>query len=161
MESAPPPPWQWVLAVVVLALALAISVVTDLRKRLILNSVTYPALAVVLGCFAWLGGTALLLESLLGLAVCAVVPLLGTLRGWMGFGDVKLLALSGAVAGAWGGWPFSLLVLVYVSLAGGVQAVLWIAVAKLRGQERPKYVPYGVSIAFGTLAAFLWSDTLF
>jgi Flp pilus assembly protein protease CpaA len=154
VEIAPPPPWQWLVASSVLALALCISVITDLRRRLILNVVTYPALAVVFVCFAWLGGMPLLIESAIGMAVCAVIPLLVMLRGWMAAGDVKLLALSGAVAGAWAGWPFSLMVLLYVSLAGGVQALLWIIAARLRGRERPKYVPYGLSIALGTLAAF-------
>jgi prepilin signal peptidase PulO-like enzyme (type II secretory pathway) len=32
--------------------------------------------------------------------------------------------------------------------------------AKLRGAERPKYVPYGVAIATGTAVAFLWGHPL-
>ena len=48
------PPWQWQVAVVVLAIALIASVITDLRKRLILNAVTLPALAIVLALFFWL-----------------------------------------------------------------------------------------------------------
>jgi prepilin signal peptidase PulO-like enzyme (type II secretory pathway) len=33
--------------------------------------------------------------------------------------------------------------------------------AKARGQERPKYVPYGVAIAAGTTIAFIWGGPLF
>lgn len=147
-------PWQAKVALVVLLAALLVSVVTDLRRRLILNLVTYPALAVVSACFLWLGGWPLLLQSAIGALVCAVPLGLAMWRGFMGAGDVKLIALSGAVAGAAAGWPFSLTILLYVAIAGGVQAALWLAAARIRGAEKPKYVPYGVSIAAGTLAAF-------
>ena len=74
----------------------------------------------------------------------------------MGLGDVKLMALAGAVAG----WPSALAVLLYVSVAGGVQALLWLFVAWVRGAERPRSVPYGVAIAAGTIAAFFFGDRL-
>lgn len=149
------------IALLTLFVALAISVVTDLRQRLILNAVTLPALAIVAICFLWLGGLSLLLSAAIGAAVCAGPFLLMMLRDWMGAGDVKLMAVCGAVAGAAAGWPFSLAVLLYVAVAGGVQSLLWIAAAKARGQERPKYVPYGVSIAAGTLFAFVWGGAFF
>jgi len=153
-------PWQAKIALVTLFVALAVSVITDLRRRLILNAVTLPALAIVAVCVAWLGGFALLGESALGALVCAGPLALAMLRGWMGAGDVKLMALSGAVSGAAAGWPFSLTILLYVTVAGGVQAVLWLAVAKARGAEKPKYVPYGLAIAAGTAAAFVWGAAL-
>ena len=148
-------PFQAQIALLTLLLALLISVVTDLRKRLILNAVTFPALAIVAVCFLWLGGFSLLLQALIGALVCAVPLLLAMLRGWMGAGDVKLMALAGAVAGAAGSWMFALMLLLYVSVAGGIQGVLWLAAAKARGLEKPKYVPYGLSIAAGTIAAFV------
>ena len=149
------------IALITLFLALSISVVTDLRQRLILNVVTMPALAIVAICIFWLGGFALLAEAGIGLVVCSAPLALAMLKNAMGAGDVKLMAISGMVAGAAAGWPFALTVLLYVSVSGGVQAVAWIIAAKARGQERPKHVPYGVSIAAGTIAAFLWGGTLF
>ena len=145
----------------VLFAALLISVVTDLRRRLILNVVTLPALLAICACIVWQGGLALLAEAALGLIVCAGPLALATFRRAMGWGDVKLIALPGAVAGAAAGWPFALTILLYVSVAGGVQAIAWIVAAKMRGHERPRYVPYGVSIAAGTIAAFLWGSALF
>ncbi len=153
-------PWQVLVADLALAAALLVSVVTDLRSRLILNVVTLPALAIVAGCVFWLGGFALLAEAAMGVVVCAGPLALMMLRGWMGGGDVKLIAIAGAVSGAAAGWPFSLTILLYVAVAGGVQSVIWMVAAKARGQERPKYVPYGVSIAAGTLVAFLWGSAL-
>jgi prepilin peptidase CpaA len=148
------------IALLTLFLSLLVSVVTDLRKRLILNVVTYPALLIVAGCFLWLGGWRLLLDSALGALVCAGPFALMMLRGWMGAGDVKLMAVAGAVSGAAAGWPFSLAVLLYVAVAGGVQSLLWMVAAKARGEARPKYVPYGVAIAAGTGWAFLFGGPL-
>ena len=150
-------PWQVLLANFALLVALAISVVTDLRSRTILNAVTLPALAVVLVCFTWLGGPNQLVDSLIGIAVCAGPLLIASLRGAVGAGDVKLMAVAGAAAG----WPGAIAVLIYVSVAGGVQAIAWLVTAKARGLERPRYVPYGVAIAAGTTAAFFWTDKLF
>ena len=161
MEDLLAAPLQAQIALVTLAIALAVSVVTDLRSRLILNAVTYPALLIVAACFLWLGGLPLLAESALGLVICAGPFALMMWRGWMGAGDVKLMALAGAVSGAAAGWPFSLTILLYVAVAGGVQSVAWMVAAKTRGEGRPKYVPYGVSIATGTLAAFLWGGSFF
>ena len=149
------------LALLTLAIALAVSVVTDLRSRLILNVVTLPALVVVCGCVMWLGGLSLLAEASIGVLVCAGPFALMMLRGWMGAGDVKLMAVCGAVSGAAAGWPFALSVLLYVAVAGGIQSALWMLAAKVRGRERPKYVPYGLAIAAGTAADFLWGGALF
>ena len=161
MEDLLAAPLQAKIALLTLAVALVISVVTDLHRRLILNVVTLPALAVVAVCVFWLGGLALLADAALGVLVCAAPFALMMLRGWMGAGDVKLMAVCGAVSGAAAGWPFSLAVLLYVAIAGGAQSAAWMLVAKRRGRERPKYVPYGLAIAAGTAAAFLWGVALF
>lgn len=136
----------------ILAAALAVSVVTDLRRRQILNLVTLPALGAILVIdLAFSGGLAHVWNSLLGVAVCGGPFLLAALPGWIGMGDVKLMAVVGAALG----WPFCLFALLGVTLAGGVQAIAWLAAAKAAGREKPKTVPYAVSIAAGTIAAFL------
>ena len=149
-------PWPARIAIGTLIAALAASVVTDLRSRRIANVVTFPALAVVAGCSLWQGGWALLADAAWGALVCAGPLALAMLRGWMGAGDVKLMAVCGAVAGAAAGWPFALVVLLYVAVAGGALAAVWIAAARIRGGKMPRHVPYGVAIAAGTAAAFLW-----
>jgi len=149
-------PWQWQVALGALALALLASAVTDLRNRRILNAVTFPALVIELSMFFWLGGVPLLTEACIGGLVCTLPLFVAMLKGWMGAGDVKLMALCGVVAGAWAGWGFSLVVLAYVSVAGGIEALVFIVAARLRGLERPKYVPYGLAIAAGAAAAFVF-----
>ena len=132
-----------------LAIALAISVATDLRSRLVLNIVTLPALAVVLLSAFVAGGRGLLVNSLWGVLACAGPLLLASLPGWIGMGDVKLMAVVGAALG----WPAALAALFWVTVAGGAQAALQLIIARVRGAEKPKYVPYACAIAAGTLAA--------
>jgi prepilin peptidase CpaA len=144
-------PLQGRIALCALGCALAVSVVTDLRRRRILNAVTFPAFAVVAASVIWLGGLPLLAHAALGAAICAGPLLAGVARGWMGAGDVKLMAVCGLVCGAMGGWRFSLANLLAVAVAGGVQALIWLAAARLRGAKAPKTVPYAVAIAAGTL----------
>ena len=130
---------------------------TDLRRRLILNVVTLPAIGLILAVdLLSANGVAQLLSSLVGLAVCGGLFFLASLPGWMAAGDVKLIAVVGAALG----WPFCLSALLCVALAGGVQAALWLMTARVAGWEKPKYVPYAVSIAAGTAAAFLLGDAL-
>jgi len=126
-------------------------VVTDLRSRKILNAVTLPALAAILLVDAFAGGMPFLLDSAIGIAVCGGPFLLAALPGWMGMGDVKLMSVVGAALG----WPFSLVALLAITLAGGAQAVIWLLAAKVSGREKPRYVPYAVAIAAGTFASFL------
>jgi prepilin peptidase CpaA len=153
-------PWQAQIALATLFISLSVSAVTDLRRHLILNAVTFPALAVVLGCFFWLGGIGLVAEALIGSAVCVLPLSIGYALKQMGAGDLKLMAVCGAVAGAASGWPFAATVVVYVSIAGGIQALLWLAAAKLARRERARAIPYGLAIAAGTACAFLFGGVV-
>jgi prepilin peptidase CpaA len=144
-------PWTIRAALLVTGLSLAISVVTDLRQRRILNWITIPALALVIGLFGMAGGWSLVKNSLIGMAVCAVPMLLAALPGWIGMGDAKLMAVCGAAAG----FPAAVTVLLFVTIAGGLQAIVSLAAARVRGAAPPGHVPYACAIAAGTLAAFL------
>jgi prepilin peptidase CpaA len=144
-------PWTVRAALLVTAAALAISVVTDLKQRRILNWITVPALALVVGLFGTAGGWPLVKNSLVGMAVCAVPMLLAALPGWIGVGDAKLMAVCGAAAG----YPPAVAVLLFVTIAGGLQAIVTLVAARMRGSPPPRHVPYACSIAAGTLAAFL------
>jgi len=95
----------------------------------------------------------------LALAVSVVTDLRSRLiYNWVtqpAMGDVKLIAVAGAVAGAAAGWPFALRVLTDIAIAGGLQVAAQWAYAAARKRERPKAVPYAVAIAGGTLAAWV------
>src|SRR4051794_5051113 len=99
-------------------LVLAAAVATDLRRRKIPNALTVPALFAVLAASGCARGWPGFAASLGGAAACAAPLLLGALPGWVGMGDVKLMAVAGAATG----WPDAVSVLLFVSVAGGMQA---------------------------------------
>jgi len=154
-------PVQTKIALAALGVSLAVSVVTDLRSRRVLNAVTYPALLLSAACVLWLGGVTLLLECALGALICAGPLGLAMWRGWMGAGDVKLMAPAGLVAAATGGWEMPLTVLVDVAVTGGLQALLWMGAARIRGRPQPRTIPYALAIAAGVTWAFLSGIELF
>jgi prepilin peptidase CpaA len=97
----------------------------DVRTRKIPNRLTFPALLLGLAVHLAFGGGAGLLASLAGMSVAAVL-LPGWRLGWMGAGDVKLMA----AAGAWLTFPHAVVALLASLVAGGVIAAL---VAMRRG----------------------------
>lgn len=158
---------------------LAVALATDLAERKIFNWLTFPAIALGLGLNVWAYGLPGLQGSLLGLAVGAAVFVLGFLVGGMGAGDVKLMA----AVGAWLGWPASMAAVLYVTMLGGVIAlvaaaangqllrlfknVYWFLVglfvkgasadmSQLESAAKP--VPYGVSIALGSALALFFPE---
>lgn len=138
----------------VLAAALLASVVTDVRSRKILNAVTVPALLLLLALRAAAppgARTSALAAAALGILCCAGPPLLASWRGWVGMGDVKLLAVVGAALG----FPAALGALIWIAIAGGVQALAQLAFARARGLPGPRSVPYACAIAAGTAVAIM------
>jgi len=135
---------SWALAAATLhASILALIVVTDLEHRVVPNAVILPAigLTVVLTGLACprcapamlLGGT---LAFLLFLLLALIRP------GAMGFGDVKLAAYVGLIAG----YPHVLSALFLAILAGGMTA----AALLLSGKGgRHTYIPYAPFLALG------------
>jgi prepilin peptidase CpaA len=164
----------------VLGVALATSVATDLLWRRILDAVTYPALALALGIRlfveGWGSSEAGLLSGLIGVLIGAGIFALFAWRGRMGWGDVKLMGVVGAVFG----YPLVMAALVFTSLVGALQAaitLIWhgavfdtMAAFGRRLAERarllPKavegarrHIPYGVAIALGSLWTMWWEHT--
>lgn len=158
---------------ILLVILLAICVVTDLRIRKIYNVVVYPAMIWAIGVHALTEGWSGLGYSLLGFTVGFCVLLIPYLMGGMGAGDVKLLALVGALEG----YRFVLEASVYMSVLGALMAI-GIILFKDGFRERMRFIglmllclrfrmlpkleggywttgayPYGVAIAGGSLAA--------
>jgi len=123
---------------------------TDLRHRLVLNVVVYPAIPFTLLIrllsphpvipSALLGGAA-------GLALFLVVMLVG--HGALGAGDVKLAALIGVVVG----FPAVLWALALGIMAGGVGAVL-ILITRRGGLK--SYMPYAPFLCLGAMLVLLY-----
>lgn len=158
-----------------LVVTLVVAVGTDLKRRKIPDLLTYPAMAIALGLRFWLEGVGdLSLGLLSGLAgLAATVAWFGAfaLSGkGMGWGDVKLAGVMGAVFGI----PLTLAGLVFVSLAGAFQAVvslIWqgalsdtvrgVLAPKVDGNTPKRHIPYGVAIALGSVWAMWWDGNAF
>lgn len=104
-----------ILHAVVLLLA-GVAAVTDVRSGLIPNWLTFPALFAAPLVHGWAGGLGSLLDSLIGMLVCSIVPLIVFYRGGMAGGDVKLFAALGAVGGLYLGLEAQFLSLVVASI---------------------------------------------
>lgn len=171
------PPAQTALWII-LGVALLVSVVTDVLSGRILDVITYPAIAIALGVrFFWEGlgdvEHGLLSGLVCSLSLMAFFALLAW-RGKMGWGDVKLMGVAGAVFG----YPLALSALVFTSLAGALQALVtliwhgqvwqtladtgrrWAIRVRLLPKDtalRPgRHIPYGVAIAVGCVWAMWW-----
>jgi len=158
-------------------IVLAVATVTDLRSRRIPNWLVLPFMAAGIGVSAVSHGWHGIAQSLMGLALGAL--LFGVLcwMGGMGMGDVKLVA----AIGAWIGPSQLLTALVLIGVAGGVMALCWAIGGGFLGEllsgtgellfsmrkrglrPHPELVltnpltrkmPYAPAIAIGTLISF-------
>ncbi|TVT27362.1 hypothetical protein FO441_09975 [Salinicoccus cyprini] len=141
---------------VILLVILAVCVVTDVRKRKIYNKVIFPSLVAAFVLNTAMGGLSGFGESIIGFSVGLALLLIPYILGGMGAGDVKLLALVGALKG----YEFVLESFIYTALIGGLLAVV---VIMTRGGFRMSLgvgMPYGVAIAGGAVVALLMDVTL-
>lgn len=99
------------------------------------------------------------------LLLCIAVLAIGTFmfgRGWMGGGDIKLLAASALWFNLSSGWKL----LVAIALAGGVETLLIILLRRLPWPDRlggrvlllrrREGIPYGIAIALGVASMAFW-----
>lgn len=133
-----------------LAIALLISIYSDIRYRLIYNSVT---LCIALGAPVYwyaTGGFTLpeigvhLLTASITFAFFAAAFHFGA----MGGGDVKLFT---ALA-LWFHWIQVIQQILYASIIGAFVTIIFVIIHKLKQKDGPARIPYGVAIA----ASGLW-----
>ena len=137
------------LLCVILALMLLWAAVVDIRTRTIANRLNL-AIALMAPLFWYAMGVDLWPDAVIRTAVAIAVFLLFALffqLGAMGGGDVKLAA---ALA-LWFAPRDTVLLIVIMSLAGGVLTAIVMIEHKIKKNEGRPEVPYGVAIAFGAL----------
>jgi prepilin peptidase CpaA len=103
----------------ILIFVLTICVITDLKNRKIYNNVIFPALMISVFSHVIASGWTGLFFSLKGFFLGLGFLLIPYLLGGMGAGDVKLLALIGALKGS----LFVFYTAIYMGLIGGVIAL--------------------------------------
>lgn len=138
-----------IILLCVLAGLLVAAAVTDIRSRIISNR-----LNIAIACLAplyWLASGLpawpdMALQVALGIGMFGLFALLFAL-GAMGGGDVKLLA---AVA-LWFPWQALVLLLVIMSLAGGVITLITLVHHRMSKRAGQPEIPYGVAIALAAI----------
>lgn len=164
---------------ILLIILLIICVITDLKERKIYNKVLLPSFLIAITYHFYSGGWNGLTDSLLGAIVGLSILLIPYLMGGMGAGDVKLLAVIGAINGV----GFVLMTALYMALAGGIigifillfykgfsnriKGLIYFISCRLQGLKVPFSLekealsttyPYGVAIAAGAIFE-VWSST--
>ncbi len=108
----------WVVAPVLVLVSLAAR--ADVRTRRIPNHLTFPALVIALAAHAAIGGRDGFTAAITGMAIAGGILLPGWLMGWMGAGDVKLMA----ACGAWLAMPGAVFAVLAALVAGGVASLV-------------------------------------
>ncbi|MHB8158210.1 MAG: A24 family peptidase [Desulfocucumaceae bacterium] len=158
---------------------LVICIITDLKNRRVYNIVLLPFLCVALGVSFITGGWPLLLDSLEGFLIGLALLFIPFSKGGIGAGDVKLLAVIGAIKGP----AFVISTFLAGALAGGVLSLIFLAanrrlLATLSGylhslagllirygvairaggsitEEKQVYFPYTLAIGTGVAAVYM------
>ncbi len=161
-----------------LAILLLAAALSDLSTRLIPNLLVGSGMVVALAWHFTSSGMPGVVFCVKGMALGMLLLIVPFFMGGMGAGDVKLLGMVGAFLGTGMVWNAFL----WTALIGGVAAFIYlvannrllatmkrfvrpivaaflpwtpIALANPRDKEEPRlYLPYGVMIALGTLAAY-------
>jgi leader peptidase (prepilin peptidase)/N-methyltransferase len=140
------------------AAALVVLAFIDIDHRILPNSITLPGIVVGLVASVWLppGWRSALMGVLLGGGVLWLVGeayfRLRRIEG-MGMGDVKMLAMIGAVLG----WRAVLVTLVLASCAGALVGLVLLS----RQRDGMKYaLPFGTFLSAGALVASLAGERL-
>jgi prepilin signal peptidase PulO-like enzyme (type II secretory pathway) len=147
------PSWKLLLLASCCSFLLLIAVI-DLRYRLVLNVLIYPAAAVTLLFHSVPSGRdalTALLGGAVGLSFFSLVALVR--RGDMGAGDVKLAALIGLMVG----FPQVLWALTLGILAGGITA-LFLLLTHLR--DLKSYMPYAPFLCLGAAITLIYTPPL-
>jgi leader peptidase (prepilin peptidase)/N-methyltransferase len=133
-------PQFWYL--VPLLVALALVVVLDVQTKLIPDVLTVPGIAYAFTGAAFFGTQAIgpaLFGATVGGGVVLLIAVIS--RGGVGGGDIKLMAMLGALLG----WNGALAVIAFSQLTG---CMIALALLISRGARRPDTLPIGAIISF-------------
>ena len=129
---------------------LIIILVIDLEHKLILNRLVYPVIAITLVIAIFIPEPGII-NSLIGLGVgfATMFVLALIFRGGIGWGDVKMAGLIGAMVG----FPMVLVALLLAIVGGGLVAIFLLA---LKIRKRKEAMAFGPFLSVATMAVFLW-----
>jgi len=149
--------WKLILTIIrdfIFACFLIVIFVYDLKKQLILDRVTVPAMAL-----------ALIINLILGVSIWSL--LIGALIAsgffflqfvisggkWIGGGDLRFGVMMGLMLG----WPQTLVALLLAYIIGAVFSLGLIAV---KGKKLNSQIAFGTFLSVGTIIALLWGPQI-
>jgi prepilin signal peptidase PulO-like enzyme (type II secretory pathway) len=138
----------------VLVSVLILAVLTDLRRKLILDVVTLPAVGVLLFLRIWIGDEAFthyLLGGVTGFLLLLLLAIIS--KGGTGGGDIKLYAAIGVALGP----GLTVMSLILASFFGAVGGLLLILARKA---NRKAAIPFAPFIYVGTIATYLYHEPI-
>ncbi|MHB1060078.1 MAG: prepilin peptidase [Rhodanobacter sp.] len=153
--------WHYLISVEMLRAAVFFTIIlgiamTDAREYIIPDEFSVGGTVLGIG-FAFIGGAlgwqGALIGAVFGYALLWLVAVVGTRmfgEEAMGGGDIKMMAMIGAFLG----WSGVLLTLFLGALLG---TLIFLPI-KLLGKD--KLVPFGIFLAIGAAATWLWGDAL-
>lgn len=146
-----PTPWAQTAALTLLCALFILAALVDLRYRLVLNVLIFPAMILTVAVRVGTPGTNLLAVLLGGAFGFAIFEMAAWVRpGGLGAGDVKLATLIGLVFG----FPDALWALLVAVLAGGV--VTAALLLSRRGHSKT-LIPYAPFLSIGALVALFYN----
>jgi prepilin peptidase CpaA len=144
----------WLIGLLLVVL-LAAAIEDAIRLR-ISNLTSLAVFVAAIVAMALHGFPLVLWQNLIVFFVILALGALAFSRGWLGGGDVKLLA----ALGLWVNFSGALLLISGTFVAGGVVALLYLAArlvspSKITGQGKGRQIPYGLAITAGALLTFV------
>jgi leader peptidase (prepilin peptidase)/N-methyltransferase len=147
------------LVALAFASILVSTVITDLRERIIPNSIVFTGV-VLIGIFRTFIHPLPLynyaIAFIIGGGVILAISILGSLllrKESMGGGDIKLFALIGLVVGI-------KLIFLSIFLASLLGTLYGVYLMLIRRYNRDQYIPFAPFIAAGSIMAYMWGDTV-
>ena len=133
---------------------LLVVTVIDLDFQIIPDRISLPGIPIAFACALWLGRITWW-ESMLGAALPAALFLAIVIlsRGGMGLGDVKLIAMIGALVG----WKLALLTILVGAVAG---SIVGIGLMVFQGKGRKTAVPFGPFLSLGAVISVVCGTPL-
>ena len=138
----------------ILVFTLIVISVIDFKLKIIPNKITYPGIILAL-ILSLIFNHISFIPSLLGIIIPAGLFLLVALiyQKGLGMGDVKLVAMIGAVLG----WQYTLLGVVFGSIIGLIIIFCLMMLKKFKPRQQ---IPFGTFISIGTVLVILYGEEI-
>jgi leader peptidase (prepilin peptidase)/N-methyltransferase len=145
--------WEFPLTTIYCSILLVLAVI-DLKHKLILNIIVYPAALVVLVIDIFIPGLGILpglAGGAIGFGILFIPAVIS--RSGMGWGDVKMAGLIGLMTG----YPHVFVAVLGGIILGGITAVVLLLFKK---KARKDAIPFGPFLAIGSFLALVWGQEI-